>query len=133
MENSIGGFQFIQLAGTLRLPTSAIAVFTRPGVDGVTLVDDGKRGTPFVLRSMVDAASYSAALDEYALYRDSVGLPEVDIVWQDVNLSTYATFHVLDVNLVECRAIVGGTGGLYPPSTGWLVAEWTLIASEPGV
>jgi len=132
MQNSIGGFYFIQLAGAIRLPTSAIAVHSRAGVDGVTLIDDGKRGQPFALRSMVDAANYAAAVDEYDLYRESVGSNDVAIVWNNVDLSGYAKFHVLDVALIDCRAIVGGTGGLYPPSTGWLVAEWTLIASSYG-
>ncbi len=135
MENSIGGFQFIQLAGAIRLPTQAIMVLTRAGVDGVTLVDDGNRGQPFVLRSMVDAADLAVAVDEYANYAASVGgrddgdQADVAMILNDVDVGSYAKLHVLDVNLVECRPLRGATGGLNPPSDAWLVADWTLLAS----
>jgi hypothetical protein len=132
MQNSIGSFPFIDLAGPLGLPSSVIALLVRAGVDGQTLVDDGQRGEPFTLRSKLDVASMADGVNEFDGYRGLVGTDPVSLVYQDVDLDGLASFSVLGVKMVQLKALVGAVGGLNPPSGAWLEADWTLVAEAPG-
>jgi hypothetical protein len=131
VENSIHTFQFIDLAGQPDPLKPQIQVVTRAGVDGVTLVNDGTRGTPFVLRSKVDQTSLATARQTFLSYRDLIGGAAVEAVWQDVDLFAEGTlFEVLDVRQVVLRKLAIGVGGFNPPSEAWLECDWTLIAVE---
>lgn len=127
--NQIGSFYFIELAGNPEAVKQQIALYTRSGVDGVTVVDDGARGTPFVLRSKVDCTSYSVGRATYLAYRQLIGASPVDMTWQDLELASEdVSFCVLNVTQQVLRPILVASGGLYPPSLAWLECDWTMIA-----
>lgn len=128
LTNKIGTFEFFDLAGTPETLKQQIGLFTRAGVDGVTLVDDGQRGAPFTLRSRVDMESLAAGRAEYVAYCDSIGSDPVDVTWRGVALSAEETkFVVLDVRLVDLRGLAVSSGGLRA-GLAWLECDWVLIA-----
>lgn len=124
--NQIGSFSFIELAGNPEKVKTQVGVMVRAGVDGVTLIDDAARGTPFMLRSKIDVRSMDDGRSLYSSYCGLIGANPVAITWQGVDLSNY--FAVLGVTQAVLKAIVTGTGGLRPPSLAWLECDWQLIA-----
>ena len=131
MTNSIGDFQFLALHGDPEPLKEQTTLLSRPGVDGVAVWKTGVRGVRFTLRSVVDAESFAAARQLFADYRDSIGQDPVDLVWSDLSLAGEGfQVIVLDVRPAGIRAILGGVGGLNPPSTGWVEADWDLVAVE---
>lgn len=131
MENRIGPFEFIDLAGNPDTVMPQIGLFVRSGVSGLTLVNDGVRGEPFVLRSKVDVETLAAARATYTFYTGLIGAEPQEIIWQDIDLSAEGTrFSVLKVKQVSCIPIDSATGGLFPPSLAWLECDWTLVAID---
>ena len=132
-DQYIGNFRFLILAGQIVPPSPRIESFTRPGIDGVGLLDLGRQPDGFTMRSKVDAADLAAAEELFELYLDLKGQNPVALI-KDGLESTSARrpylVAVLDVKQVVCRAIVGVVGGLNPPSYGWLEADWHLVAVE---
>ena len=128
MTNQIAGYDFIELEGHPEVPRSQLTVLTRAGVDGFTIINEGMRGTPFVLRSKVDCQSMLAGEQSYRELCELIGDDPVEITWQDIDLEL--SYAVLDVKKVVLRALVGAVGGLNYPSLAWLECDWTLIAVD---
>lgn len=129
VANSIAGNAFIDLAGFPIAESPQLTPYVRAGVDGVTVVDEGSRGTEFVIRSRGDQADIASAWDAYRGYLDLKGGDPVNIVFQDVPLvDSGIQFVVLDVTPVKVHALGVAVGGVNPPSHAWLECDWKLIA-----
>ena len=122
ITNQIGSYQFIDLAGNPQDVRRAIGLLARPGVPGVTLVDDAERGTPFVLRSKVDCLDFADCRARYRQYLALIGADPVNLVWQDLSYADDSLLvAVLDVQLAVMKPLAfGSSGGLNPPSLGGL-------------
>lgn len=129
MTCSIGTFTFLALDGHPVPPRDECVVLTRPGVEGAAVWRSGARGTRFTLRSFVDAKDLEAARGLYAGYLAAIGGDPLELTWYDLK-STDEGYKVvvLDCRPAEIKAIIGGVGGLNPPSEGWCECDWDLIA-----
>lgn len=127
--NSIGDFTFIALLGGREPPREQLEIEARPSVDGLTIIRTGSRGTPFRLRSQVDAASYNGA---WTTFRQYLALIKSDpvVLTQGGIVSTAEGFkvQVLNVHPVKIGPIKSASGGLNTPSLGWLECDWDLVA-----
>ena len=129
MTNSIGEFQFLALHGDPEPLKEQTVVLARPGVTGVAVWKTGVRGVRFTLRSVVDAESFEAARQLFADYKGSIGQDPVSLIWSDLALDGEGfQVIVLDVRPASIRGILGGVGGLNPPSLGWCECDWDLVA-----
>jgi len=130
--NRIGQFLFLVLLGQPEVhDKQTVSLVSRPGVDGVGLWLRGSRGRQFTMRSKVDAVNLAAARALYAQYHGLVGEDPVEMVWAGCS-STAEGYKVavIDVRPVGVRGILGGVGGLHPPSRGWAEYEWDLVAID---
>jgi hypothetical protein len=131
MNDAIGDYEFVRLEGNPEPPRENVAVVARPGVAGVGVWLTGRRGRPFTLRSFVDTAAAADVPSLFFQYQDLIGSDPVPLVLSGVEYSGEGWFvAVLDVRQARATALLGAVGGLNPPSRGWLVAEWDLIAVE---
>lgn len=130
--NQIGPFPFLDLVGGVVLPQESAEVLERPGVDGVGLKFLGRRGRPFTLHSRVDAQSLEDAHVAGRNYQQLVNNGILYSVAQhDVDYTNFGVeFAVLAVENLRIRAAWILRGGLFPPSLGWIEADWTLVALE---
>ena len=130
LDHRIGQFEFLDLEGNPEQVKRQLTVLARAGVDGHTVVDEGRRGTPFVLRSRVDQQDLAAGRATYGAYAALIGGDPVQLVWQDLDLDG-EDFQVLVLDVVQSRLHAlawGSAGGLNPPSRAWLECDWTLLA-----
>jgi len=131
--NSIGSEQFVEIVGAPDLAKMRLELVERPGVDGTGIWETGIRGKPFTLTTRVDAEDLRAAIEAFGRY---CAMPEsgpVDVVLQDVSYLTYGiNFQVLDVRPREICELASSSGGLNPPSLGWVECEWDLVAVPTG-
>jgi hypothetical protein len=128
VNNQIGAFQFLDLAGVPDTSKRQVTPIARPGVAGVTLVDEDRRGVPFVVRSRVDQVDLATAWATYLDYCELIGTDLIEMEWQDVTISsTFIFVAVMDVKLVRLHALRTAVGGLNSPSGAWLECEWTLL------
>lgn len=129
--DSIGQYEFLALHGNPEGPREMLEVLSRAGVDGLAFWRTGVRGRPFTLRSSVDLVSLAEAHYCFSLYQQLVGENIVPLVWGGIAFTGYGwQVKVLDVRLVSARAVIGVVGGMSPPSYGWLVADWELVAVQ---
>jgi hypothetical protein len=102
----------------------------RDGVDGTDIRKLGKRGQPFEMFSVVDCDTLADALDLYADYAATVGdgFP-YDIIWHDLDFTAdrHTQYHVLDVEQLETRTLLGASGGLSTSSGALLRCRWLLM------
>jgi hypothetical protein len=128
--NMIGDFEFIRFDGQPEPPAEQLdAPIQRRGVDGTGFWKTGQRGRPFVIRASVDHVNMAAAWAAVKSYRALIGEDPVSFVndsavWDNDNWKVV----VLDVHQVTRYAVLGGTGGLNPPSGAWLVCDFVLCA-----
>lgn len=125
MSYSLGVFNFINMTPAPPRTLQRWGAEMRPGVDGVLLWDTGRRGAPFVCQTVVNAATLPAAQQVYAYYQESSIAGPLPIVWNGVLIAD-TLYKVLDVRLVELRAVAGIGGVVNGPSYGLLRAEWEL-------
>jgi hypothetical protein len=129
MVNQIGDFAFLTLRGQPETVRQQLELIVRPGVAGVGLWKRGMIPTPFHLRSAVDAPDKEAARSFYKLYCRLIGANPVSLVWSDLDLTSgegYG-FSVLKVIPVLITALANSSGGLNPPSLGWIECDWELV------
>lgn len=125
--NSIGDFVFLDLKGNVELLKQETQLLRREGVPGVGLKLTGVRGAPFKLRSKVDAATIADANDAYTNYLSYVGDGVFSLIQYGMVFAGYGVgFLVQDVKPALIRANQFVMGGLFPPSLGWIEADWTL-------
>lgn len=129
--NSIGGEQFLTLEGQTERFRRQIEVIQRRGIDGVSIWNMGIRGTPFTLRSKVDAPNKNLARSKYVGYTAMIGNGVYDLFWSSLFMATEGIqVAVLDVRPVDIRRILTSSGGINPPSLGWCECDWDLIAID---
>lgn len=136
--NQFGNFLFIAIHGPndVGSPPANVAthveVLQRPGFDGTAIIDLGKKGKPFQMRSVVDTQTPADALIMADLYRKSQGQGPFGLIWNGVNF--YTDFDVvyvpIEVDVTKIRRLRTATGGIYPPSLGLVECLWTLMPIE---
>lgn len=127
--NQIGPFPFLSLDGEVVIPQQQLEIVRRVGVDGNGFWRTGTRGEPFQLQSACDTQTYADARLFAINYPLLSGGETVELVVGDFAYSMISLeFEVLRVDILQVIALVGGVGGLYPPSAGFVRAAWTLIA-----
>lgn len=130
--NMIKTYPFLRMEGQIEPPVEQLdAPIQRRGVDGSGFWKTGKRGPPFRVRTWVDHQSMAVAWTAIKAYRVLVGEDPMafEINDQEWNNDDWKVV-VLAVEVVDWHAVVGGTGGLNPPSGAMLVLDWTLVAVE---
>lgn len=127
--NFIGAMPFIFLRGAVDPYAEGTRIAARGGVDHVSLFRTGQRGRPFRLRSGTDAPNYNTAWSLWRAYRALIAAGPLRLVINGLDMGG-ADFRlvVLDCRQVALRQHVLNEGGLYAASTGWIEADWTLIA-----
>jgi len=131
-QNYIGQFSFLTLEGDPLAIGEEVITKQRAGVNGTAIWLTGQRGRPFKLRSTVDAFTLGYARHLYGLYRLLIG-QFVDVIWNGSPITNETVrVAVLDVRPVHQRtfAMIGGVGGLCPPSRGWVECDWHLVVIE---
>ena len=128
--NQIGPFRFLDLIGGIVLPQSMASLLERPGVDGLGLKFEGVRGRPFQLHSKVDAFDLADAHQAGRNYQQLVNNGFIySIAQQGVDYTNFGVeFAVLEVANLRVSGRLLTMGGLFPPSLGWIEADWTLVA-----
>ncbi|HEY4760950.1 MAG TPA: hypothetical protein VIH42_10260 [Thermoguttaceae bacterium] len=128
MLYKIGNFRFLALQGNPDVFKEQLEVIMRPGVDGLAIWQTGSRGRPFTLRSVVDAVDIFHARNLFYEYAQLIGADPVIMIWSDMStLNDDCKVAVLDVRAAVIRSILGGVGGLNPPSHGWCECDWDLV------
>jgi hypothetical protein len=126
--NSIGPYVFLDLKGNIDPLKQEVELLKRPGVAGVGLKLTGVRGRPFTLHSVCDALDRDDAQETYINYTNLIADGPQNLVQYDFDFSTYGVgFLVLDVKQIRRAQMLFVTGGLFPPSRGWVEADWTLV------
>lgn len=136
--NQFGNFYFIAIHGTgdpgtpPQLCATQVEILQRPGHPGTAIIDLGKKGQPFQMRSIVDTATPADATLMAAAYKNAQGKGPFALIWAGVNfLAEFNTVYCpVEVNVTKCRRLLGGDGGLYPPSRGLVECIWTLVPIE---
>jgi hypothetical protein len=124
----IGDELLLEISGLPDFTRSRLEVVERPGVDGSGVWDTGKRGQRCIVRTQVDAEDLTAAIETFHRYCELVDSDPVNITYAGVSLSSYGVlFQVCDVRPVLLTGIAGGSGGLNPPSLGWVTCDWELL------
>jgi len=130
----IGPHTFATLAGNWTPPAEKLRVDSRPGVDGVEVTKEGKRGEPFSLESTVDCETYKDALETLDDYLE---LTESDPVAVTLGNET-STAHgflcqVINVHKIRAAKVAGVVGNKQSEEAGAiLVCRWELFAIEAG-
>lgn len=129
LEYRIGEFLFLSLDGVPPCRKDELAVIVRPGVDGLAFLKTGKRGQQFTLRSRADYASREDAMVKRVEYAALVGAGKQALVWGDYPLDSEngAQVMVLDVRPIMAGELLVSSGGLNPPSLGYLECDWDLV------
>lgn len=130
--NQIAQFKFLDLVGGIRLPQEEAELLERPGVDGVGLQFQGLRGKPFTLHSKVDAEDLADAHAAGRNYQQIVNNGFLySIAHQGIDYTNFGVeFAVLEVANIRVSSRWLLMGGLFPPSLGWIEADWTLVAVQ---
>lgn len=126
----LGEYEFLDLAGTVIVPAEELEVEVRDGVPGEAIFLRGERGEAFILeghRDEIDQAEARRSLKAFcALTGTAVKFIQNDFDWEtEFNLQ----FTVLKVEPVEARKNLMFCGTpINPPSEGWSVVRFTLLA-----
>ena len=124
----IDEFPFLELRGMPDAVKRRLAIRDRAGVDGNSFKRTGRRGRMFTLHSRVDTAMFAETIPLFDEYCGLIGENPVDLVYGGIDFSESSTqFEVVDVRIRAMYAAVTGTGGLNPPSGGWLECDWDLV------
>jgi len=107
-----------------------VQVLRRPGVAGAAIWNMGQMSQPFQIRTGLDTPSFFAARSYFPLYASLIGQGPQTFVFSNYDMSTEG-FLVVVQNVVpvpgQTKALLGGVGGLSPPSLGWIEVDWTLV------
>lgn len=128
--NRIGQFLFTVMEGPPDTLKNTVQVIRRPGVAGAAIWNMGQMSKSFTVRTGLDTTTFDWARSYFALYCQLIGAGPQAFAWSGYNLATEGfVVAVEDVKPVPGRTIgmLGGVGGLSPPSLGWVEADWTLV------
>ena len=131
---SIDKFTFVVLeradirGGPPTLEQPQTELVQRPGVPGSGILDLGRKGTPFKMRSAVDITQGQIDLVQKG-YLELVAAKRVNIIWNNLDYGAiFATkYVVLDVETTAILRITAKAGGLTNAADTWYEALWTLL------
>lgn len=125
----LGAFDFLSIDGVPPVRQTEGQLVVRPGVDGVACWLTGQRGQPFTVRTRVDCQSRADALAKRYAYAQLSFAGKQKLIWSDYAVETEdgAQVLVLAVRMIQLGALLASSGGLNPPSLGYLDCEWDLI------
>jgi hypothetical protein len=126
----IGPHEFAALRGNWKPPAEKLRVDARPGVDGVEVTKEGKRGEPFTLVSVVDCEDYKDAQDTYDDYLELTEADPVPVTLGNES-STARDFlcQVIDVQQMRAAKTANVIGNTQSEAGGAiLVCRWTLFS-----
>ena len=129
---AIGEHQFISLSGPPPGPAESLAVTSRAGCPGHTVVKTGNRGTAFSSVSVVNALTVIDGWGLVRQYEQLVGADPVMIRWGG-RFEDQWQVQVLGVQPIQggVRKLVIGVGGLWPsPSYAICRCRWELLPVE---
>lgn len=128
--NSIDSINFVDISPMPELIGQNTLVESRPGVDGHNLWLTGSRGQGQTVTTFADMTNIAAGVAAMTAYKALVG-SRVAIVWADQALPK--KYDILNVQLIELKATVGGVGGLNGTSSAVLVASWTIMVTDEAI
>jgi len=127
--NQIGPFLFLDLAGGIDQLQLDVEAEQRPGVDGTELRSLGIKGKPFTVRSKCDAFNVLDAQNQFYNYCQLIGTAVQPVIQYGTDYTMFGVgYVVMRLQPLRVRANFFFTGGLFPPSLGWIEAAWTLLA-----
>lgn len=126
MSSQIGSHVLINISSVPMAPQQDIVIESQAGVTGLTAWLTGNQGNKSSFTSVRDCSSLAAALAELAQYQLYPGLGPQIVKYGGVQLPFYVK--VLDVQPVEVKKIVLGTGGIAGTSAAILRAKWTVMS-----
>lgn len=128
--NQIGQYFFTAMQGPPDALKNSVRILRRPGVAGAAVWNMGQMSAPFQIRTGLDTTTFNWARTYFALYAQLIGAGPQSFVWSNYDLSSEG-FAVVVENVIAVPGrtigILGGVGGLSPPSTGWVEVDWTLV------
>ena len=128
--NQIGPYFFTVMTGPPDTLKETVQVVRRPGVDGAGIWKMGLMCKSFMVRTGLDTTTFAWARSYFKLYCGLIGAGPQLFQWSGYHLASEG-FNVVveDVVPVPGRTIglLGGVGGLSPPSLGWVEVEWKLV------
>lgn len=129
----IGDFEFITLSRAISRTAEQVFLEVKPGVDGTTVWQGGRRGEPFQLISAVNPADINSADDLLTAYQALQGQNPVNVKWAGRVLNVKVL--VVDVQPIDggMFATLTSVGGLAPGNntSAFLYAVWTLLPIDP--
>src|SRR5687768_8011579 len=129
-DNKIGDHRFVSLDGEPIPPMQIAVLDDRNGVDGSEKILVGTKGTPFSLVSQVDAEDYATGKGYIDQYKALIDGDAVTLVQGGVDHDGRGfRVLVLRVEPLDVRPIKGASGNkINPPSEGWVITRWDLVA-----
>lgn len=132
--NQFGNFEFVSFhrvedrAAPPEILAQQTETVQRPGSDGTGVINLGRKGTAFQMRSFVDTTSQAAAVQLAKLYKGCIGTGPYGIIWGGANYTDLhdVVYVPLEVQIIKVKQLRACAGGIYPPSLGGLEAIWTL-------
>ena len=125
MAAFIGTQPFITLKGQLKLRTTAVETFHRPGVNGTGFQNLGGRAEQTTLISTVDVPSLAAVGNVFRAYELFQGT--LKNITDDFG-NTYTNFFIHNVQRLSAKAVGITAGGINPNPAAILVCQWTVQA-----
>lgn len=127
----IGTFEFINLDSAIGDPFESITLEARPGQDGYTLWQNGKRAQPITFQSVVNVVDLASAHALLLQYQAKVGQDPLTLVWGGI-IRDSIRLGILGVQEVPrgLHATLTSVGGVLPPGTisrALLHAQWTVL------
>lgn len=122
--NSIAGFEFSSLRGTLQPRKQRLEVLARPGKDDVEVRLGSVRGEPFTLDSAQWVSSLADCLALETSYCSLLDGNAYQVIKDGVD---HGSFYVVGVSTTEKRAVTAVVGGPAGGEQARLRCRWSLI------
>lgn len=125
--NRIAGFEFIAIEGEPDETAQAVSIDSWAGVDGMEFTDEGRKGIPFAIFTIVDCNDLLTADITCRAYKDLIGQGSVTIT-KDGELLV-DRFKVLTVTKLRRAAIQTAVGNKKSAQAGAILeCRWELVA-----
>lgn len=127
LSHKIGPFDFVTLSGPPQTPHERTEVIQRNGVNGTGFVKVGKKGEPFDVQTMADAADWGAANALANNYKTIVNQGTYDVTFAGVNYGGAGVRYVINgVEIVSIKKMAKSVGGL-ASGLAVVTARWKLF------
>ena len=123
---SIGAHNFVNIDRRPAGPQEGVVLESQAGVDGVTAWLTGNTGRRSTIMSFRDCVDLADALTTFAAYEAAAALGPLAVYYGQTLLPFGVK--VLDVQAVEIKSVVHGSGGVLGTSGAILRARWSLVS-----